>query len=73
MFIRVNLRCAHQVRPPPGQVERNAAVRKPLATRYLFERLSTFPLWAIKTLPSSRKESASSTVVWIVNVAVAQS
>jgi hypothetical protein len=33
MFIRVNLRCAHQVRPPPGQVERNAAVRKPFATR----------------------------------------
>ena len=32
MFMRVNSKCAHQLRPPPGRVERNAAVGKPLAT-----------------------------------------
>ena len=32
MFMRVNSKCAHQLRPPPGRIERNAAVGKPLTT-----------------------------------------
>ena len=26
MFMRVNSKCAHQVRPPPGRIRRSAAV-----------------------------------------------
>ena len=54
--------------PTLGRTTRHKAT-----TRYLFERLSEFPLWAINPLPSSRIELASSTVVRVVYVAVAKS
>jgi len=43
MFMRVNLKCAHHVRPPPRRDREALAVAKPLATCLVLYRAGSPP------------------------------